>query len=42
MDSINKPLDHMLARKLLAAGVTVPPTAAADPEFELKTLLPAG
>ena len=42
MDSINKPLDHMLARKLLAADVAVPPVAAADPESDLKTLLPAG
>lgn len=40
VDSINRPADHMLARKLLAAGVAVPGEHAANPEFELKQLLP--
>lgn len=38
-DSINRPGDHMLARKLLAAKAPVTPEQAADEGFELKTLL---
>ncbi len=39
IDSINRPVDHMLGRKLLTAGVTPTPAQAADPSFDLKTLL---
>ncbi len=41
VESINRPADHMSGRKLLAAGVTVRPEEAADPDFDLKSLLPA-
>jgi 3-phenylpropionate/trans-cinnamate dioxygenase ferredoxin reductase subunit len=42
VDSVNRPADHMLARRLLAAGS--PPTRdqAADLTLDLKTLLSAG
>lgn len=39
VDSINSPLDHMIARKLLASAVAVPVAAAADPAFDLEMLL---
>jgi len=35
------PRDHMLARKLIEAGVSPAAAQAADVEFDLKTLLPA-
>jgi 3-phenylpropionate/trans-cinnamate dioxygenase ferredoxin reductase subunit len=38
-DSINRPADHMLARKLLAAKALVTPEQAADEGFDLKGLL---
>jgi len=38
VDSINRPLDHMLGRKLIAAGAAVTPEQAADETFDLKTL----
>ena len=41
VDSVNMPRDHMLARKLIEAGVSPAAAQAADVEFDLKTLLPA-
>lgn len=38
-DSINRPADHMLARKLLAAKALVTPEQAAEEGFDLKSLL---
>jgi 3-phenylpropionate/trans-cinnamate dioxygenase ferredoxin reductase subunit len=38
VDSINRPLDHMIGRKLIAAGAAVTPEQAADDSFDLKTL----
>jgi 3-phenylpropionate/trans-cinnamate dioxygenase ferredoxin reductase subunit len=40
MDSINRPADHMLARKLIAARAALAPEQAADPSFDLKSCLP--
>lgn len=40
VDSINRPAEHMLARKLMLTDVTLAPEAAADPAFDLKTCLP--
>jgi len=39
VDSLNKPADHMLARRLLAADAPVTPAQAGDPSFDLKSLL---
>lgn len=39
VDSINKPQDHMLARKLLTSNVSPTEEQAADTMFDLKTLL---
>ncbi len=39
VDSINASKDHLLARKLLDAGVSPTPTQAADTAFDLATLL---
>lgn len=39
VDSLNRGADHMVAKKLLNAGVTPSPEQAADPRFALKTLL---
>jgi len=39
--SLNRPADHMLARRLLAAEIAVTPAQAADPAFDLKSLLVA-
>lgn len=39
VDSVNSPRDHMLARKLIAGGVSPAPEQVADPDFELKSLL---
>ncbi len=39
VDSINRPGDHLAARKLLAAGVILTPAQAADAGFDLKSLL---
>lgn len=36
VESVNKPLDHVLARKLLANGTGLAPEQAADPGFDLK------
>jgi 3-phenylpropionate/trans-cinnamate dioxygenase ferredoxin reductase subunit len=38
VDSVNRPADHMLARKLLAAHVSLSPEQAADEGFDLKAL----
>jgi 3-phenylpropionate/trans-cinnamate dioxygenase ferredoxin reductase subunit len=38
VDSINRPQDHMLARKLLANGSSVTPEDVRDPAFDLKRL----
>jgi len=42
VESLNRPADHMLARRLLAARVAVKPPQAADTTFDLKSLLVAG
>lgn len=39
IDSVNRPADHMLGRRLLAAGIGPTPEEAADEGFDLKTLL---
>jgi len=39
IDSINRPADHILARKLLAANAAVTPEQASDENFDLKALL---
>ncbi|MGM0929908.1 MAG: NAD(P)/FAD-dependent oxidoreductase [Actinomycetota bacterium] len=36
VESVNQPADHMAARRLLAAGRTLTPAQAADPDFDLK------
>lgn len=38
IDSINRPLDHMIGRKLLAAAVPLTPEQAADESVDLKQL----
>jgi 3-phenylpropionate/trans-cinnamate dioxygenase ferredoxin reductase subunit len=38
IDSINRPLDHMLGRKLLTAGVRLTPEEAGDEAVDLKKL----
>ena len=38
IDSINRPLDHMIGRKLLATGVPLTPAQAADESIDLKKL----
>ncbi|MBP0592051.1 FAD-dependent oxidoreductase [Paraburkholderia sp. LEh10] len=38
VDSVNRPQDHMFARKLLANGARVSPQAVRDPAFDLKTV----
>jgi len=39
VDSINRPADHLVARKLLAAGIVVPDEMIADLDQNLKSLL---
>jgi 3-phenylpropionate/trans-cinnamate dioxygenase ferredoxin reductase subunit len=39
VESLNRPADHMLARRLLTSRVAVTPLQAADANFELKSLL---
>ena len=34
--SVNKPAEHLQARKLIASGARVPPSRLADPAFDLK------
>lgn len=36
VESVNRPLDHILARRLLARGADLTPAQAADPGFDLK------
>lgn len=38
VDSINRPGDQMIARRLIAAAISPTPAQAADPAFNLKTL----
>ena len=40
IDSINRPLDHMIGRKLIAAGTPITFDQAADESFDLRTLAP--
>ena len=40
VESVNSPADHMVARRLIAAGISVPKEAAADPATDLKALMP--
>ncbi len=42
VESLNRPADHMLARRLLASRVAVKPQQAADTSFDLKSLLSGG
>lgn len=39
VESVNRPADHMLARRLLAKRAAVEPAVARQPEFSLKALL---
>ena len=39
VDTVSRPQDHMLARKLLAAEVSLTVAQAQDPAFDLKSLL---
>jgi len=41
IDSINRPLDHMIGRKLIAAGAPLAPEQVADENVDLRTLAPA-
>ena len=41
VETLNRAGDHMLARKLLANRVALTPQQAADPQFDLKSLLPS-
>jgi len=38
VDSVNMPRDHMLARKLIASGISLTPAQAEDMTFDIKTL----
>jgi len=40
-DTVNKPADHMMARRLIAAKVPLTPEQAADVSLDLKALLKA-
>lgn len=40
VDSVNKPADHMLARRLLATHAALTPEQAADAAFDLRSVLP--
>ncbi|MGW0992511.1 oxidoreductase C-terminal domain-containing protein [Streptomyces sp. NPDC002523] len=39
VESVNRPADHMAARRLLAAGIPLTPAQAADPGFTLRAHL---
>jgi 3-phenylpropionate/trans-cinnamate dioxygenase ferredoxin reductase component len=41
VETLNRPADHMLARRLLAERTALTPKQAADPTFDLKSLLPS-
>lgn len=36
VESVNRPLDHILARKLLTSGAVLAPEQVSDPDFDLK------
>jgi 3-phenylpropionate/trans-cinnamate dioxygenase ferredoxin reductase component len=38
VDSVNRPGDHLAARKLIGAGIEITPDQAADPSVDLKAL----
>lgn len=40
IDSVNKAMDHMVGRRLIAAGVSPPPAVVADEATDLKPLIP--
>ncbi len=40
VESVNSAADHMVARRLIAAGITVPKDVAQDPAADLKALMP--
>jgi 3-phenylpropionate/trans-cinnamate dioxygenase ferredoxin reductase subunit len=42
IDSINRPVDHMIGRKLMAAGTPLTPEQAADENVDLKRMAIAG
>ncbi|WP_181704289.1 NAD(P)/FAD-dependent oxidoreductase [Chthonobacter albigriseus] len=42
IDSVDRPADHMVGRRLLAAGTVLRPDQAADESVDLKALLSAG
>ncbi|MET0388683.1 MAG: FAD-dependent oxidoreductase [Polyangiales bacterium] len=41
VESLNRPPEHLLARRLLSSRVAITPQQAADTSFDLKKLLPA-
>ena len=41
VESVNAPMDHLTARKLLEAGISPPPSDACDPARPLKQFLPS-
>jgi len=40
VETLNRPADHMLGRKLISLELPITPAQAADLNFDLKTLLP--
>lgn len=38
VESVDRPADHMAARRILALGLDLPPQRAADPACDLKAL----
>ena len=42
VDSVNRPGDHVTARKMLAAGTRLTPEQAADETIDLKRVAAAG
>ena len=40
VESVTSPADHMVARKVLAGGLSIPKAVAADPTVDLKALVP--
>ena len=39
VETVNAPMDHMMSRKLMEAGISPPPAVACDPAVPLKSLL---
>lgn len=37
VESVNRPADHMIARRLMAKGLNLPPAEAGDPSLDLKS-----